>query len=1025
MSQVNGKALAKWGLPVFIVLWSLWVLGDYFVHLSVYLRAIQRFGFWGYFFLMLLISLGIFGWLRWQGEKKKERKKKAAGIRIKAWGVYALYWLFTLLFVWFYGSINELFSQSPIYHLGFFFSRMILYQAALLFVLLAALAYGQFLPSGWNPKLPNASFSFVRIAFGFSLLGFLLVVLGQLNLFYFWVLLLIILPVMAWRYRALWSFLKSAFTPTIAFNKEERWQLLPAFVLFAALALTTVGSLKVFPTGFDGIAEYMWITKLMGEYKGIPPVGSAANWSVIMSLGINLFGTDTLSILIAHWAVLLVIWGLYLLGKQFMSRGGALCAVSLFLITPATMFHTLLDEKTDMGYLLFVIALLIWLIAFFREKGGGELLRLGTLSVPRAFPVWAVAGWLAGFMFGIKYLTFLVVIGLFAMYFYRKKGKYAFLGALSLALAAIFLLRLYSFSYFNFPPHVVITVVVIYLLLGAALLLYAFRKDIPLLGRMTLHFFTFLVFFTLAFSPWIVRNLNIHKEISISTLLNGQTPGAEINYDLFPLGKAPLLWPNRGDWERPGNGEWIGLQDTWPTEEGAGEEQRPFLPARLIQGEDDQIIDKAVVEIKRYLGYESGWPLYLSLPYDISMKTNIPEGRYVDITFWWYLLLPLLFLWSGNRPWWKNGIWILTLLFISGIAQMAAYGEGGQVKAYESVFDPLLSLLPEGLNSFLEGIHRAFWSFWTLVFEALGPLYPILEKMDYIGVLLGTSLLIGLGVWLGQDRIRRLPGSLKLVLSFSFAYGLFWFLFGNGVPHYGLPFFALMTLLPGYYLVKPADLFGEGHEVFSRYFMRILFGLLLSLYLLVLYTNRSNDINSNTVLFSGPFFKAHTRSYPKVKLLEEYNPFFPETIRILNSYPDAKIYRVGTFFNYFIRKSDQRVLADDQLQEFSLLQEVYDTPAEIADILYQSGFRFILYDLNTARLDKTADRKLAQKSVEFGKFLYDCGRARLLVTDNIVEDPNSTYRARGQVYEGRPDMSGKTILRGTFVLAELLPPKRE
>ena len=124
---------------------------------------------------------------------------------------------------------------------------------------------------------------------------------------------------------------------------------------------------------------------------------------------------------------------------------------------------------------------------------------------------------------------------------------------------------------------------------------------------------------------------------------------------------------------------------------------------------------------------------------------------------------------------------------------------------------------------------------------------------------------------------------------------------------------------------------------------------------------------------------------------------------------------------YHIHQNDRRVLEDNQLGKFENTCSKLDNPGYFLNVLRDNGFRFVLYDLQSASLDKTPEQSLYKKNIDFLNLLLNPNEVRLLVTDRIVEDPaGGVVQLLGGSIAGRPGLSGNIVMPGSFVLFELL-----
>ncbi|MEM9820537.1 MAG: hypothetical protein AAF985_05675, partial [Bacteroidota bacterium] len=218
----------------------------------------------------------------------------------------------------------------------------------------------------------------------------------------------------------------------------------------------------------------------------------------------------------------------------------------------------------------------------------------------------------------------------------------------------------------------------------------------------------------------------------------------------------------------------------------------------------------------------------------------------------------------------------------------------------------------------------------------------------------------------------------------------------------------------------PKLLFGEANTRFATIFLSFSFGLYFLLNLSLHFYDANRQENQH-LIYQNPFIEYASRHLPSDEVLSLFNPTYVAALKYLNQDPSEKIYRVGTFLNYHILQNDQRVLEDNQLGQFKEISAKLSDPNYFLSVLRDQKFRYILYDLNTATLDRTPEKSLTQKSQELLNLILDPNRVQLVVTDRIVEDPNSVVELpQGKKVKGRYGLNGKVIFPGTFVLLEIL-----
>ena len=118
---------------------------------------------------------------------------------------------------------------------------------------------------------------------------------------------------------------------------------------------------------------------------------------------------------------------------------------------------------------------------------------------------------------------------------------------------------------------------------------------------------------------------------------------------------------------------------------------------------------------------------------------------------------------------------------------------------------------------------------------------------------------------------------------------------------------------------------------------------------------------------------------------------------------------VGSPFKFFIDKNDSRVLSDTYLEFFSVLISHYKTKDRIIRKFKEEGFKYIIFDLNMFSYDKTPDKSLTRKFVQFSNTLYNNPGVELMVTDRKIKLYDSGQEAFDVFHD-----KGDITVKGTF-----------
>lgn len=970
-SLLNMQFLQSLVILLFSLSWFAIVVLDYLFHHPYYTQNLNQFKYWGLLGL-LFVLLGLFYFAF----------RKIPKFSFNGWKVYLLLLILMNSILAWYGISNQLFSSHPITHLAYFTGFVLLLHIAVLFLTLIGYLLGDLIIRPFAQILSSPTQILIAIALGWSTLGFLMVILGLFNALNPWILWGLFLSLVILRYRSTARFLKTILIRPVGINQIKIQGFLSIGVLLIFIAINSIGAIKAFPIGFDGTALYMNLSKLIGEYQGLPQGGQAFNWSVIMSLGHLLFNSTSIAILMSHLMSVFCLCAVYRIARLFVSSSNALLASALFYSLPIITFHNYYDEKVDLAFLFISLTSLLLLLEYFlkqnKEKQAILNLKIGSWQFSYDLLLWIYVGWLTGFAFGIKYIALFSGIALVSMFFYRKGGKFAFFGSLFVGLSFVFLSGIYRFAGLDLASTSPILLSTSLLILGIGLIYWQFRSSIQQLLKMSMILAAFLALAALQYAPWAIKHSVEKRSFSMTSLIEGKSAQPNIRI------KSKFL-------------------------------KNPQQKNKAAKN-DHAIVQKTKrEELQRYQGYEKGLPLYLSLPYDLTMNTNLPNLRYLDIGFLCLLLLPLFFLSTTTRHQFKN----LLLLLLVGIIGMLSI-----TSVYVTKSDPIQ------IETFVNSQSKGFRQLFGVVYESgMNTLVQLSESargiFDYVSEFgFGLSLFILLlllvcAFWLAAEKRQIMPTLLKSLLAFAVSYLLLWTLLGSAVPWYAFPILALFPVLVGYYFEHPEHLLGEKNVRFTKYFLTSSFGLYFLLNLSLQFSDPDKG-NNRHLIFQPPFIQYATTDIDQDETLAQFSSFFLDLKRTLNNDPNAKIYRIGTYMEYHVSQNDQRVLEDNQLGRFDAISSKLSNPKKFIQILRKNGFRYILYDLNSAKLDQTPEQTLRQKNIDFINLLLQSNKIKSVVTDRIIKDasgdpiqlPNGTIR-------GKPGIAGKVIRSGTFILFEI------
>ncbi len=415
-------------------------------------------------------------------------------------------------------------------------------------------------------------------------------------------------------------------------------------------------------------------------------------------------------------------------------------------------------------------------------------------------------------------------------------------------------------------------------------------------------------------------------------------------------------------------------------------------------------------EIQRYMGYETLPERYLSLPYDLTMNTNV-NGGFVDIGYLLLMFAPvILLLGFVRKPLYGVLIMVVSLVVLS-ISTTTSFGIKRGIKSPMNV--------DENVDNYIEAI-----PFWDLpvsvacahVYRKLCYIYepvhqlviPYSGKSDAITYPL-LSLLFVVGFFLLQKRLQHHEKTTAAIVNFLYMFTFVWWILASGIVWYGYLILAL-----GFALVVAAV---SKYRNDSSRLKKVVFGLFVFTtlswvamgYVYRISNHHFVTEDSARLMFDIPSVKYQTGEFDKGDVINNLLPGVEKALDDINNNPDALVYRIGTFIPYFIRENDRRVLQDNQLGFFHQLTQKFKDPSSITEALKASGYRYILVDLNTASIDKTPEKSLTMKFSSFLGYLSwnETNRdLELLATNRVItltppDSPNPLYThgVFGNVYK--------------------------
>lgn len=423
-------------------------------------------------------------------------------------------------------------------------------------------------------------------------------------------------------------------------------------------------------------------------------------------------------------------------------------------------------------------------------------------------------------------------------------------------------------------------------------------------------------------------------------------------------------------------------------------------------------------ELHRYIGYEELLSRYISLPYDVVMNTNI-AGPFMDISFFFLLFLPILLLY-GLKSKWLKGLTVLLMLLFLIISVPTGYRSNkiltvDQVDAAIAIelsqitflASPAIYLKLQAtrlVNSIYQPIHTNIMQ----VYSGEG------DSITYAIVF----LLFLLVFFLLTNRLKNVSLGKQALSYFFLMYGFLWLLLGAGVSWYGIFMLPLGLILIGVGALKSNP---------SLRFLKYTFLTLSTVWIVSSITYRFanyplpltqmeinkgfNQAKYNTsAIHQGPLLYG-LGVMDKARLMELLFPQYGPVLREINNNPEAKVYRIGTYFNYFIDRNNERVFQDNQLTNLDRYIKSFSDKLKVVEEMKRNGYRYIILDMHVASIDRTPDSSLKKKARDLGIFLVNNTGLQIIGTDRVV------INREGQRVYG---ISGSQIVHnGTFIAYKL------
>lgn len=389
-------------------------------------------------------------------------------------------------------------------------------------------------------------------------------------------------------------------------------------VLTFLIGVNFINVVRPMPIGWDDLGVYMNYPKIMAETGTIERLGTIA-WQTLTGIGF-LFRSAPQAFFLNQIGGILSVVVIGLSMSRFFSFENSkksylnlplLFAVAAYAM-PMIVFQQAKDMKLDPGLLSITTASIFFLYEALRNK---EELK------ENLWKILALAGFLAGIAFAVKFTTLMVFLAASAVICYAGFGLVGFYGFFALFVGLFTKLGLWAMLNVNYPkddPALLSTVSIVSFGISALCFAYAIHKNrAKAVSHVLVPLLAFAVAAGVAFAPWIGKNAH---EISayggtfnIGNLLNG------IPYPV-PADVLSIRTPEENAAIAKANSDAAMSSKGTTTNEDFG----------------------------RYFGYEDGINNHLKLPFNLTYQKNQP-GEYTEISFIFLALLPAVFVFLAFR----------------------------------------------------------------------------------------------------------------------------------------------------------------------------------------------------------------------------------------------------------------------------------------------------------------------------------------------------------------------------------------
>ncbi len=529
------KLLSRAGWFLFLLVWILFLLLDYWQKHPVYALAVDRFSYGGYLLFLATVGTGL-TWLVWKSIRAN-RSKWLNGIFLY---LIFLFGALSGLSAAHHELLGTTLQGDRFLHAAFF---LLATSLALFLVTVTAYTGGSMLMAGmgWRDRR-RYPYPLAALAAGFMVLVSVLFLLGSIRLLVPSLLIGVFAGILIPGRRHALPFVRTLLLDPLVRAEKGKPTVHPVaigamYFLLVFLGINYTAVHTSMPTGFDALTLYANLPKLIAERNGLVEGYQPYNWSLVQSVGITLFRSVPVMLALSWLGgtlALVALFGLvrHALGLSLPYAVGLLLTFSL---TPAFYLQSYGELKIDLALLFLYLVILSLLVAGGRTDTRQEDSPPPAANRFRSF-VFAnrsviLTGLLIGFSLGTKLTTIYFMLAVCGAIWYQHHGKRGLLAVMTAAVGGLLLFRLDAVAGLR-DAHLGVGPLQWGLLAAGAVLLTGIALEqwdaFQLTVRKTI---LLLACMLLPFLPWMAKNQLETGSWSPQVLLNGKQVRPELRLD--------------------------------------------------------------------------------------------------------------------------------------------------------------------------------------------------------------------------------------------------------------------------------------------------------------------------------------------------------------------------------------------------------------------------------------------------------------------------------------------------------------